>query len=373
MAAIRIPTSASQEPNPRPTASRTSEPELPAMRLVLEIPTPTILKVLLTVLGVWLAIKVWPVFVLVLISLMLVATFYPMIRRLQSRLTRNWAITAVVVGMVVAIALLLVIMIPPLVNQARGLTTGLPEYVAEMERMARSAGVPVRLSNLTKDWTARISAVGPEVIGLFTTVLNGITGVLTVAVLTIYLLIDGPRVGASLIRFVPRETRLPLRRMLEEIALEVGAYMRGQLITSALAGLFSYILLWALGVPEPLALGFLMAVADAVPMVGPLIGTVPAVLMALTQGGPTALAVFAGYVIYHQIESHIIVPRIYGSTMKLPASVILIAILIGATLMGILGALLALPVAAAVPVIARFIDEWRDRHHQNSSDPLPLP
>jgi predicted PurR-regulated permease PerM len=137
--------------------------------------------------------------------------------------------------------------------------------------------------------------------------------------------------------------------------------MRGQLITSALAGLFAYVLLGAFGVPEPLALAFLMAVTDAIPMVGPLIGTVPAVLMALTQGVPVALIVLAAYIAYHQIESHVLVPKIYGTTMSLSPSVIVIAILIGATLMGVLGALLALPVAAAVPVVLRHVEEWRER------------
>jgi predicted PurR-regulated permease PerM len=93
------------------------------------------------------------------------------------------------------------------------------------------------------------------------------------------------------------------------------------------------------------------------------------VLIALTRGLPTALAVLVGYVLYHQLESHVIVPRIYGDTMKLSASVIVIAILIGATLMGILGAILALPVAAAVPVVLRFVDEWRELE----SEGLPPP
>jgi predicted PurR-regulated permease PerM len=159
--------------------------------------------------------------------------------------------------------------------------------------------------------------------------------------------------------------------MLAEISAQVGGYMRGQLVTSALAGLFSFALLVALHVPEPLALAFVMAAADAIPMVGPLIGTVPAVLMALTLGAPTALAVGAGYVIYHLFESHVLVPRIYGNIMKLSPSVIIIAILIGATLMGILGALLALPVAAAVPVVLRYVGEWRDRETEPSVAPLP--
>ncbi|MGM3932426.1 AI-2E family transporter, partial [Salmonella sp. NW378] len=88
-------------------------------------------------------------------------------------------------------------------------------------------------------------------------VLSGVTGVLTVAVLTIYLLIDGPRVGMGLMRLLPRAERLPARRMIQEIAVQVGGYMRGQLLTSALAGAFAFVLLVAFRVPEPLALAFL--------------------------------------------------------------------------------------------------------------------
>jgi predicted PurR-regulated permease PerM len=174
-------------------------------------------------------------------------------------------------------------------------------------------------------------------------------------------LIDGPRVEIELMRLLPRAERLPARQMLAEIATQVGAYMRGQVLTSVLAGLFALLLLWAFRVPEPLALACLMAVADAIPMVGPLLGSVPAVLMALTQSVPTALAVGIGYVLYFQLESHVLVPRIYGKSMKLSSSAVVIAMSMGATLIGILGAVLALPVAAAVPVVLRFVSEWRER------------
>jgi predicted PurR-regulated permease PerM len=211
-------------------------------------------------------------------------------------------------------------------------------------------------------------------LGFLTTLLSGLTGVATVAVLTVYLLIEGPRVGTALMRLLPREERLPARRMLEEIGAQVGSYMRGQLLTSLLAGVFTFLLLSALGVDEPLALAVWMAAADAVPMIGLLIGTVPAVLMALPRGPHIALLVLIGYLVYHQIESHVIVPRVYGTTMKLPATVILIAILIGATLMGMLGALLALPVAAAIPVIVRFLGDWRERQSDGENgEAAPLP
>jgi predicted PurR-regulated permease PerM len=341
-------------------------------RVEIDIAPGALVKVGAALFAGWLLARVWPVMVLLLISLMFVATFYPLVRRLQARASRGWAITAVTMGVALTVVALLALMIPPLVRQASGLIDQLPAQAQAIEVAAREAGVPLKLSAATTRWMARLSSMGPELLDVFTTVLSGITGVLTVAVLTVYLLIDGPRVGASLVRLLPRSGRLPARRMLQEIADQVGGYIRGQLLTSALAGLFSYLLLLACGVPEPLALAFLMAVADAVPMVGPLIGTVPAVLLALTRGWPTAVIVLVGYVLYHQVESHVIVPRIYGGTMKLAPSIIVIAILVGATLMGILGALLALPVAAAIPVVLRAVAEWREREAEAEGE-APLP
>jgi predicted PurR-regulated permease PerM len=107
-----------------------------------------------------------------------------------------------------------------------------------------------------------------------------------------------------------------------------------------------------------------MAVADAIPMVGPLVGTLPVILIALTKGPTPAMIVVVAMIIYHQFENHILIPRIYGTTMQLSSTIIIIAILIGATLMGILGALLALPVAAAVPVVYRYVQEWRQREEE---------
>ncbi len=343
----------------------------PTVHVIYDIAPAAIFKLGGAILGVWLAIQVWPVVVLVILSLMLVATFNPLVRRLQARFNRTWAITTVTLGVILLGALLLALMIPPLVRQAQGLITHLPQYAQAMEKAARRAGVPLKLSPVAAHWTQHLASLGPDLLNVFATVLSGVTGVLTVAVLTVYLLIDGPRVGIGLMRLLPRAERLPARQMLAEIAVEVGGYMRGQLLTSALAGGFSFLLLLAFRVPEPLALAFLMAVADVIPMVGPLIGTVPAILMALTRGGPTALTVGVGYLFYHQLESHVLVPRIYGNTMKLSPSVILIAILIGATVMGILGALLALPVAAAVPVVLRFAGEWRERESEDPASPAP--
>lgn len=323
------------------------------------------LKIAATIVAARLLTAIWQVVMLMVFTLMLVATLSPVVRKLQKRLTRSDAIIVVVFGIIVTSGALLVLMIPPLVLQAQNLLVNLPHYLSRLENAARTMGFKVQLHGTSLDLTQHAADLG-DAFNALVTVFSGITAVLTIAVLTTYLLIDGHIVASGIVGMLPRHQRLQMRQMFTEIGLKVGDYMRGQLITSVQAGVFSYVLLLSLGIPEPLPLAVLMAVTDVVPMIGPLIGTVPAVLMALTLGPGKALIVLIGYIVYHQIESHIIVPRVYGRAMKLSPSVIVFSILIGAILMGITGALLALPVASAVPVVFRHIQEWRQRDEEHN-------
>ncbi len=307
---------------------------------------------------VWLLREAWPVVVLVGVALMFAATLGPLVRRLESRVRRSWGIALVGASVVVAAALPLGIMIPSLVRQGQGLVAHFPAHTQAVEAVLRRFGVPISLSALTQGLT---HDAAPQLLNAAGTMIGGIVTLVMVALLTIYLLVDGPRLQMALIRLFPRPERLAVRQVLGTLGQQVGSFMRGQLLASGLAGLFSFLLLLSCRVPEPLALAVWMAVADAIPLVGLLIGTVPAVLLALTRGPTTGVIVAAGYVLYHQIEVGVLVPRIYGSTMKLSGSTILIAILVGGKLLGVVGALFALPVAAALPVVVRYIGQWRDR------------
>lgn len=326
-------------------------------RLRLDIDYAAIFKVGAALGLVWLLGRAWSVIVLLLLSLMLVATLSPLVRRLEARIKRSWGIAFVGVAVVGLCAALLAIMIPPLLRQGQSLAEHFPTHVQAIEGALRRWRVPISLSSL-QGWT---SQAAPQLVTMAGTVLGGIIEVVTLAVLTIYLLIDGPKVQMSLVRLFPRQERLAVRQVLGTLAERVGSYMRGQLLTSALAGAFTFVLLLCCRIPEPLALAVWMAVADAIPLIGLPIGMVPAVLLALAQGPTTALIVALGYVLYHQIEVSVLVPRIYGSTMQLSGSVILVSILVGGKLMGVIGALIALPVAAALPVLVRYIGQWRDR------------
>jgi predicted PurR-regulated permease PerM len=324
------------------------------------------LKIAATLLAARLMSNIWQIVVLAIFTLMLVATLNPLVRRLQKRLTRAKAIAIVVFGIVATTGALLVLMIPPLVSQAKALVVNLPHYLSLIENATHRMGVKLNLHGSSLDLSQHAASLG-EAFDALVTVFTGIAAVLTVAVLTTYLLIDGQSAATSALGMLPRHQRLPIRQMFGEIGSQVGDYMRGQLITSVQAGVFSYILLLVLGVPEPLPLAVLMAVADVIPMIGPLVGTVPAVLMALTLGPAKAVIVLVGYVVYHQIESHIIVPRVYGRAMKLSPTVIIFSLLVGAMLMGISGALLALPAAAAAPVVFRHVQEWRQREDEHNN------
>lgn len=174
--------------------------------------------------------------------------------------------------------------------------------------------------------------------------------------LALYILIDRDRMRGSLFAIVPRTFHVRLSRVLLNLEIIVGGYMRGQVITSALMTGFTFAVLAVAGVPNALALALFAGVADVLPYIGALLACGPAALAALSKGTTTAIVVLVVLGLYQELESRLIVPRIYGKVLRLPAATVMIALLVGGKLLGVLGALLALPVAAGMRMI---IEELR--------------
>jgi predicted PurR-regulated permease PerM len=185
------------------------------------------------------------------------------------------------------------------------------------------------------------------------TVLEVLSGAGLVLVLSLYLLLDGRRVVAWLLAYVPRPHRRRMALMVPEVSAVVMAYTLGQLITSLLFAAFTFVLLTSLGVPAALPLALLAGACDVIPLVGILIATAPATILALTVSPATSLLVLGVYLGYHLLESYLLVPRLYGDRLQLSTLAVLIALIVGGTLYGIVGALLVLPLVAAYPVIER--------------------
>jgi predicted PurR-regulated permease PerM len=166
--------------------------------------------------------------------------------------------------------------------------------------------------------------------------------------LALYIMIDRDRLRGGLFLVVPRSHHIRLSRIMLNLESIVGGYVRGQVITSALMTVFVFILLASCGAPNALAIAVFAGVADILPYVGPLFSVGAAVMAALSLSPAVIVVVLVLMLLYEQFESRLLIPRIYGRALRLPSSVILLSLLVGGVLMGIIGALLALPVAAAM-------------------------
>jgi len=169
-------------------------------------------------------------------------------------------------------------------------------------------------------------------------------------------MIDRDRLRGGLFALVPRSHHVRLSRIMMNLETIVGAYIRGQVITCLLMAFFTLGLLTVCGVENALALAAFAGLADVLPFIGPLLSVGPAFFASLSRGPVVAIVVLALMIVYEEFESRVLIPRSYGRALRLPSSVVLFALLAGGTLMGILGALLALPVAATVMM---FIEELR--------------
>jgi predicted PurR-regulated permease PerM len=182
-------------------------------------------------------------------------------------------------------------------------------------------------------------------------IMEGVTLSLTAVMLGFYLLADRERVVGFIYAMLPRHFHVRTARILLDMERVVGGYVRGQATTSGLIGLFVFGLLWLVGAPNPLALGLLAAIADAIPFIGPFIVLFPAVAAAFTVGPPQAGIVFVAVVLYQEFENRFLVPRVYGSALRLSPVAVIVAVLVGGKLLGLVGAMLALPIAAGIRVL----------------------
>jgi predicted PurR-regulated permease PerM len=189
------------------------------------------------------------------------------------------------------------------------------------------------------------------VTGVAFRVFGAVVSAVTVLILSLYMLVEGPTIRRSFLKLFPASTHHRLDGVLQAIGLKFGGWLRGQLFLGLIVGVAVGGGTWAIGLPYPFLLGLAAGVTELIPMVGPILGAIPAVIVALFEPWWRLLAVIALFVVIQQAENHVLVPRVMKVSVGLSPLLTIIAILVGAKLMGILGALLAVPVAAALQVI----------------------
>jgi predicted PurR-regulated permease PerM len=199
--------------------------------------------------------------------------------------------------------------------------------------------------------TSRGTSIAGGVLGAGEVVLSTATSIVVVLVLTVYFLAGLPRIKLFLYRLAPRSRRARVILIGDEIFTKVGGYLLGNALTSLIAGLGTYVWMTIFGIPYPALLGLLVALLDLIPVVGSTIGGLIVTLVALTVSLPVALATLGFYVAYRFAEDYLVVPRIMGRTVQVPAAVTVVSVLIGAALLGLIGALVAIPAAAAIRLL----------------------
>jgi predicted PurR-regulated permease PerM len=318
---------------------------------------PTAKGLLLTVLTVgasWVALHLLPVVLVLVVALFLVGTLNPAIQGLEKRgWTRGWGIGLAFAAVFVVAVLMMALTVPSLIEQVTGLVKEEPALRARIaDVLARSpptAPLAETLRNARYEALARPSA--GAALEYSTRAAETFAYVMSAVFLAIYIMIDRDRLRGALFATVPRTHHVRLSRVLLNLETIVGGYIRGQALTSLFMAGFTLVLLMACGVHNALAIAVFAGLADVLPYIGVFLSVGPAVAASLSRGPVVVVVVFLAMLAYEEFESRYLVPRIYGRALRLPSSIVLVALLAGGSLMGIMGALLALPVAAAVRML----------------------
>jgi predicted PurR-regulated permease PerM len=315
-----------------------------------------LLWTLLIVVCVWLAFQLATVLIVITTALVLAGTLDPLVAWFERRgIRRGRALVLVLLALTLAVLGLLLLSVPPLVAQAVQVIDGIPAGRDKLVELLQGHPVAKPLVQAIKavpldDLVVRASHA---LIGYSSALLSILGYGISAVFLAIYLLADPVRSKGLVYALVPRHHHMKLARILLELKVIVGGYMRGQLITSVAISVFVFAVLTICGVDNALAIALFAGVTDIIPFVGGYVASAPVIMAVASSGTAAIIVVTILMVLYQEFESRILVPRVYGHVLRLPPAIVLLALLIGGTLLGVIGALLALPIAAGLLMVAR--------------------
>ncbi len=325
----------------------------------IEVSFSSMVAIVLVISALWVMAKLLPVLLVLVAALIIVGTLSPTVELLEKRgVRREWGIAIVFSTLLLVTALVITLTVPQFLAQVTSLIDQEPALRARLVAILAGSHLTAPLAETlrTMKYGAVLQSFGATTFALTTRVIEVFAYSMGAIFLALYMMIDRDRLRGALYSIVPRSHHIRLSRVMMNLETIVGGYIRGQFITCALMAGFILILLLACGVPNALAIAVFGGVVDVLPYIGIFLTMAPAVVAATSQGPVITLIVFLLMLTYEEFESRLLVPIVYGRAMRLPSSVVLFSLIAGATLLGIVGALLALPVAAAILML---IEELR--------------
>jgi predicted PurR-regulated permease PerM len=305
----------------------------------------------------------------IFIAAFLAAALNPAVDWLGRRgLRRGVAVGVVFLTAVAVIAGIAAVVIPTLVDQVRNFIEAIPDFIEDLTRgrgpfgfLERRYGVVARIrEGIEGQGTGGVLGLTGPAVDVLRGIVTGIVGAVTVAFLTLFMLLEGPRTVSQFLDLLPEAQQPRWRRVGDNVYRTIGGYTSGNLLISLIAGLAALIVLFAVGSEYALALSLIVAVFDLIPLAGAtLAAIIVSTVVIISEGWVRGVIVIAFFVVYQQFENHVLQPVIYGRTVQLSPLTVLVAVLIGAELAGVLGALAAIPVAGSLLAVGREILLYR--------------
>ncbi|MEV4286606.1 AI-2E family transporter [Nonomuraea bangladeshensis] len=296
--------------------------------------------------------------ILVVVAMFLAVGLNPAVEALQRRgLARRAAISIVFIGVIVAFVLFGLAIVPPVGRELADFVAAVPGYVNELSNHPTLRQLDADYQIIPQVAQFVTTVLGPSlatgIMGASLVVLDGVFTTVTLLVLMLYFLGSLHTIKAYLLKLVPASRRERTSAISEEILTGIGGYVAGNVLISVIAGVVTWIFLSIVDVRYALALALIVALTDLIPLVGATIGAVVVSAVALLQSVPAGIACAVFFIVYQQIENYLIYPRVMKRSVDVTPAVTVIAALFGGALLGIVGALLAIPVAAAIALIIR--------------------
>lgn len=319
--------------------------------------------------------------VLVLISAVLAIGMDPGIRLLQRRggMGRGSATAIILLGLLGFLVLFFVLVIPPIVTEVQQFAGKVPDYIAQLQQSGGVLGefeerfqISEQLEKLASRAPDIAQASVGTVLGVAGNIASGLFSLLTILVLTIYFASSLPTLEDGVVSLFPPARQDEYRVLMDRATEKIGGYASGQMSVSLIAGVCAFIAFLVIGLPFPAALAMWVSITTLIPSVGALVGAVLCVLVASFVGLTTAVITVIYILVYQQIENYVISPRVMKKAVDLSPAAVILSVLIGGSILGFVGALLALPLAAATKVVVRDL-LLRDRLEPPSDEPVRLP
>jgi len=309
------------------------------------------LAAILIIASVWFAIAIKEILVVIFISFIVMSTLSPYVDLLKKRRFPN--VLAVVIPYIVTISIIIVLIVPliPFVSsQLQTLFSTLPSYI---DQAAKLLNIHIDITDANKLLTSEIDTIGKNALLFTGKLFSGIFSFLAILVISFYLMLERERIKKEFTSLFPKETEAKVIAIISKVENKLGAWLRGQVVLSFAIGVLTWVALTIIGLPFALPLALLAGILEIVPTIGPIISAIPAIIVALTISPTLAIIVIVFYILIQMLENNLLVPKIMEKAVGLNPIIIIIGVMVGTKIMGVLGALLAVPSITMLLVLFR--------------------